>query len=266
MTTSQSIQTIEVEAESLQEARKQIRSQIPQGLSILSEKIISDGKPKTAKGLSEKTEEAFMKAQNEVPSGAVIMDKKELAKPESKSLIIEEYNESGVRKHLEKQYGDSVIIKVIKLVTSGKKGFLGIGKKPSQYEVELLHKAIIEITFKTKAKVSVEIGDINQIRRDRAIDWWKKASGTKKCDICSTHISVDQGYLLDTKEMLNSRKYLSHAKWLRSCKVRSEQGLGLDAMELMEPMIEILVEKEIGMVTTPWLICEKCLKEYISET
>jgi len=49
MTTSHSQQIFEVEAESLEEAREQVKSKKPQDMEILSEKIISDGKPKTAK-------------------------------------------------------------------------------------------------------------------------------------------------------------------------------------------------------------------------
>jgi hypothetical protein len=41
--------TIEIEAETLEEAREQVKSQIPEGLHLLSEQVISDGKPKTVR-------------------------------------------------------------------------------------------------------------------------------------------------------------------------------------------------------------------------
>ena len=41
--------TIEVEAESLDEAKEQLKSQIPQGFVVLTEIIISDGVHKTTK-------------------------------------------------------------------------------------------------------------------------------------------------------------------------------------------------------------------------
>ena len=165
MTTSHSQQIIEVEAESLEEARKQVKSQIPHGLSILSEKIILDGKPKTAKGVAETMEEAYAKAQNEVPNGADVVEKKELANPERKAVTVEAFDEQSARTQVGNQSGSAAIVKGIKLVTSGSKGFLGIGKKPNQYEVEIFQQAVVEITYKTKTKVSVKIGKEEETRR-----------------------------------------------------------------------------------------------------
>jgi len=158
MTTSHSQQTIEVEAESLDEARNKIESQIPQGLSIRSENIISDGKPKTAKGIAETMEEAYAKAQNEVPKDANILGKKELAHPDRKVVMVEAVGEHTAKVRAKNESGSTAIIKAIKLVTPGSKGFLGIWKKPNQYEVEVLHQAIVEITYTTKPKIVAKIG------------------------------------------------------------------------------------------------------------
>ena len=47
------------------------------------------------------------------------------------------------------------------MITPGRKGFLGLGKKqPNQYEVELLQYTVIEIAYKPKAKISFEVGEI----------------------------------------------------------------------------------------------------------
>jgi hypothetical protein len=43
-------QTIEVEADSLDEARARVKAQVPEGLFMLSEQVLSDGKPKTVEG------------------------------------------------------------------------------------------------------------------------------------------------------------------------------------------------------------------------
>ena len=40
-----------------------------------------------------------------------------------------------------------------KLKTAGKKGVLGIGKKPNRYEVETFQEAGVEISYKTAARV-----------------------------------------------------------------------------------------------------------------
>ena len=53
---------IEIEAETLEEAREQVKRQIPEGSCLLTELVISDGKPKTVRAIADATEDAFAKA------------------------------------------------------------------------------------------------------------------------------------------------------------------------------------------------------------
>lgn len=85
----------EVEAESMDAARKKIESQIFQGLSIHSERIISDGKPETAKVLLKQWRKLMQKRK--VPKGANIVGKMELARPERKIVLIEAFDEQTAR-------------------------------------------------------------------------------------------------------------------------------------------------------------------------
>ena len=55
------------------------------------------------------------------------------------------------------QIGKVPVAKSIKLLTPGSKGFLGIGKRLNQYEVEVLHEAVVEVTYKTNAKISAKM-------------------------------------------------------------------------------------------------------------
>jgi hypothetical protein len=151
-------QTIEAEAESLEEAREQVKSQIPQGLQLLSEKIFSDGKPTTVKAAADTTEEAFAKAQNEVPANANVLGKEEIASPGQKVITVEAFDEQSARAQVESTLGDNDIIKAIKLKTQGKQGMLGIGKKPNHYEIEVFQQAVVVIRYKCKARISAEIG------------------------------------------------------------------------------------------------------------
>jgi hypothetical protein len=149
---------IEIEAESLEEARELVKSQIPEGLCLLSEKVISDGKPKTVKAFADTSKAAFAKAQSELPANASVLEKKELVAPEQKVITTEAFDEQSAKAQVGNQIGNSAIIKALKLTTSGKQGFLGIGKKPNQYNAEIFQQAVVEITYKTKAKISAEIG------------------------------------------------------------------------------------------------------------
>ena len=53
---------IEIEAESLEKAREKARSLITEDMNLLSEKVISDGKPKTVTAVSDTTEMSFRKS------------------------------------------------------------------------------------------------------------------------------------------------------------------------------------------------------------
>ena len=120
--------TVEIEAKTLVEAREQVKSQIPEGLHLLSEQVISDGTPKTVRAASDTIEAAFTKAQNQIPSNAVIAKKKEIAPPAQKAMTVEAFNEQTARKQLGSQIGESEIVRDIRLAMAGKRGFLGFGK------------------------------------------------------------------------------------------------------------------------------------------
>lgn len=51
-------------------------------------------------------------------------------------------------------------------MASGKKRLWGIGKKPSQYEAEVFQQAVVEVTYKQRAKVSAKIGEFKRSASD----------------------------------------------------------------------------------------------------
>lgn len=175
---------IEIEAETLEEAREQIKSQIPESLRLLSEQVISDGKPKTVKAVGDTTEMAFAKAKSEVPANAVITEKKEVASPVQKTMTVEAFDEQSARTKLESQIGNTAVIKAIKLAMAGKKGFLGIGNKPNRYEADVFQQAVVEITHKTKAKICAEVGEKKSTRDELiAVTKEKSKEMTKKINV-----------------------------------------------------------------------------------
>ena len=162
-------QTIEAEAESLEEARERIESQMPEGWQLLSEKIISDGEPKTVKVSADTTKAAFTKAQRKIPREADVLEKRELVSPERKVITVEAFDEqtanSNARSEAKKAFGDAAVVKSLSFAVAGKKGFLGMGKKPDQYEVEVLvRQATVEVSYKLEARISAEVGDAHKPR------------------------------------------------------------------------------------------------------
>jgi HEAT repeat protein len=157
-------QIIEIEADTLEQAREQVKSQIPEGLCLLSEAVVSDGRSGTVNAFADTTEEAYAKAQTEIPIQADVLEKTELAAPERKVITVEAFDEQGAassaRWEARREFGKTAIVKSVKLITMGRKGLFGIGKTPNQYEAELLQPATVEVTYKMKAKISIKVGSI----------------------------------------------------------------------------------------------------------
>jgi hypothetical protein len=201
--------TIEIEAETLEEAREQVKSRIPEGLYLLSERVISDGKPKTARCIADKTGAAFEKAQDGISSDVAVIQKKELTSPAQNVRTVEAFDEQSARTQLESQIGNTAKIKSLRLAMAGKKGFLGIGKKPNQYDAEVCQQAVVEITYKAKAKISATVGGLSSLPaerligeylRHRARQWWAAQPESRTvatCDACGGQpVSRNEGHLV----------------------------------------------------------------------
>ena len=155
------VQVLEIEAESLEEAREQLNSQMAERYDLLSEKIISDGKPKTVNAVADTTEAAFAKAQGEIPDNADILERRVLISPARKVITVDAFDkksaEASARFEARSQFDGDVVLQGLGLKATGRKGLLGIGKKPNQYEAEICRQAFVAITYKPKVKISARI-------------------------------------------------------------------------------------------------------------
>ncbi len=158
--------TIEIEAQSLEEAREQLKSQIPEGFHLLSEQVISAGDAKTVTAFAATTKAALEKAQSKVPDNAATIEKQRELVPEQTTISVEAFDEQSATSEAEwkaKEQGLAGTVRSVKLIVQGKRGILGIGAKPNQYEVEILGQPVVEVTYKTKAKISVKIVDLESL-------------------------------------------------------------------------------------------------------
>jgi len=154
-------QIIEVEAETLEEARELVTSQIPEGFYLLSEQVISNGKPKAEKAVANTIEKAFVKARSAIPGNANILEERKLTFPGTRVIKVAASNKADAVTQVRTQHqvSNAAIIKSILLMIPGSNGVFGIGKRTPQYEVEISQPAEVEIIYQTKAKISVRIRD-----------------------------------------------------------------------------------------------------------
>jgi hypothetical protein len=149
--------TLEIEGDTLEQAKERVKSQIPDGFHVLAQVVLRDERPTTAQGVADSIVAAFAEAEAKIPVGAVILERKEVTLPGRRSRIIEAADSFAANRQLRDQVQYQARILSIKLSAPGKRGFLGLGKRLSRYEAELDHKAVVEITYKAKAKISVDI-------------------------------------------------------------------------------------------------------------
>lgn len=149
---------VEVEASTLEGARALLKTHIQEGMELLSEQVLSDGKQKSSKGVANTMEAALNQARSEIPSGAEISGRKQITYPEEYTIFIDAFDEESAKAKAKQRVGETATVRGADLIAAGKKGFLGIGKKPNRYEATIFQMAVAEVTFKEKVRIRATIG------------------------------------------------------------------------------------------------------------
>jgi hypothetical protein len=177
------LRQLKVVADSLDEARKLIRAQMPPGLEVLSEEEIADGKPKTIMATGKTLEEALSKGRTQVPKGAQIVRETELTRPGQRIINVEAFDKKEAEEKAERVAKPGEKVQQCRQVKPGRSGFLGLGRKPSRYEISLFQVATVELVAKGKASVRATFGEKHLVDeiirlRSRALDlaWFKSGA------------------------------------------------------------------------------------------
>jgi hypothetical protein len=161
---------IEIEADSLEDARRKLYTH---ELIVLEESVLYQGKVETIEAIADTVEEAFRKAQSKVPGAAKTETRKIRLSPKRIALFVQAEDEEGAGK------GKAELIASVSLFKKGRKGFWGIGKTSDVYEVVLSQPALVELTFREKARIRAKVRDYFaedlleslQIARERNAQW-----------------------------------------------------------------------------------------------
>ncbi len=148
-----------ITADSLQDARNQAVSRIPKGFHLQFESVVCDGKPVTLKETAETAASAFALARARVPSGAHVVAEKEIKASEIVTFRLSAESEESARREAGTKTDKTSVIQTVSLAIPGKKGFLGIGRTANQYDIHILKKAVVEVTYKQEAKIVVTVAD-----------------------------------------------------------------------------------------------------------
>lgn len=151
---------LEVEAETLEKARAEARARVPAGLCLLAEKVVSDGLPKTSKGVADTVEAAYAAADRQVPAGSRILGRKELIAASQRVITVEAPDESTARAQIAAQAGESGTIKSLHLVDAGRRRFLVFGKSSNVYKARVVQNVVVEVTYRMPARVAATYGEL----------------------------------------------------------------------------------------------------------
>jgi hypothetical protein len=148
-----------VEAASVEEARKISEDlDLPAGLSLLSEEAV-EGSPGWAYGHGDTMEQARADAMHKVPSGAEVVSSRDIETPERRSVIVEAFDWPTANYCARKQVDDMAMSVTDTIISKpGKKGFLGMGRKPNQYEVVLFRRGFVRVDYQVRPKLVRKVG------------------------------------------------------------------------------------------------------------
>jgi hypothetical protein len=164
------ITKIEVEADTLEQAKEALQLQMPEGTHLIKQNIISTGIAViSASGDTE--EEALADVQARLPPNTVIVEKRLRSTFGRDTVIWRAFNEEEAKSHIRQLCSDSWRVSRFWMAETGNKGILGIGKSPNVYKAEMVRPGRIEISYRTKAKISAEIGNETDYLQWNALHW-----------------------------------------------------------------------------------------------
>ena len=151
---------IEIEEDSIDQAEKLLNDKISNNFRIISKEILSDGKPKIISSISDDLETAIKDLKSKIPEKSIIIETHDPIEPSDHIEIIKEMDEELALLNAKSNLPLGATILKYKLIHKGKKGFLGIGRKPNTYEFKIQQKAVCKYTIKEKAKIIAKLGQV----------------------------------------------------------------------------------------------------------
>jgi hypothetical protein len=156
---------IEVEAESLEQARQKLIAQLPQGHYLKSEQVIVEGSSGKINLYAVNEADAVFLAQKQVPHHARILAHQVLSSATTRTISVEATDAEAARAQAVKAARSGENLQQIRLVSKGSQGFMGVGRRQDLFEAILFTPAVIEITYHVPVRVrAVVVSRITETR------------------------------------------------------------------------------------------------------
>lgn len=151
-------QTITIAAHTLEEARELAKEQLPPGLTVLEERVDTEGVVSAVRAAAPTTEAAFALALRNVPAGMRVIAQEERTAVERTRQPLQAHSEEQARALLQERLDRTQVLESLELAQAGKKGVLGIGRQPSEYEAVILQQAVVEVRYRDRATFAFTVG------------------------------------------------------------------------------------------------------------
>jgi hypothetical protein len=138
-------------------ARRALADQVRSGRQIILEEIVSAGGDERQSAYGATLEEATLEAKKKVPAGAQELRTSDERLPSTRTVRVQSFGEDEARSEVLKTIKAGDEIESSRLVGEGRKGFLGVGRSPSDYEVAIRRNAKVEVTYRPLAKVEATV-------------------------------------------------------------------------------------------------------------
>lgn len=160
--------TVTATADSFNEAVEQIRSELPEGVNVLSTSVVVHALVSHVDGRASTIERATAEARNQLPRQVELVERSvEVRQSPGRSVVaVEAFDERAAIALVARQAPSGHMVEnAATLVSSGGRR-LGIGKaRPNQYEVGVLRQAEVRITYFQRAVASAVIGTCSELTR-----------------------------------------------------------------------------------------------------
>src|SRR5512133_845300 len=138
-----SYHTTEAQADTLEGARNKLQRELLPGHLVLKSIVLEDGLPKTVEAEAESLKAALQKAKAELPSDSKIIKENVIRDSAQETLEVVAFDEDEARKKADVRPPRR--IQSVSIKEPGRKGLLGMGKRPSTFTVVVFQPAKVAI-------------------------------------------------------------------------------------------------------------------------
>ncbi len=140
---------IEVEADTVEQAERKLRN--IDELIVVEQFVVCHERVEVIEAVADTVEGAFLKAQGKVPAGAQTETREIKAAAKQITLLVQANDEESAGK------GKAELISSVSLLKKARKGIFGFGKTANVYEVVISQKAVVELTYRVRAKLRAKV-------------------------------------------------------------------------------------------------------------